>query len=394
MHLKKLLPVLFLLVALNACKKQPTETDNIFKFREYISYTTSGLVSVAEPIKVSLSKDIEGWESGKEIDASVLKISPQVDGLLKADNNHTLIFVPSEDLKSNTEYTVTVGLSELYKDIPKDFEVYTFQFKTLKPSFSVNTYNLQSYSKEWQYLKGVLRSADVITVEQAKQLISASQKEKDLSIKWTESDQKLRAFEFTIDSIQRFVEDSKIDVSWNGDAINAENEGENSILIPGKNNFTIISTNVVQSPEQYLSLNFSDPLKKQQKFDGLITLQNVENPKFIVDGNVLRVYPNTKLTGSIQLDVFQGITNTDGYKLKKPFSETIAFEQIKPQIKLLTSGTILPTALIGMLRTSSAVSTTPGTLTGTRPSDDCSDPAATRRLLRLRKLMIWAWSRP
>src|SRR5690606_13998696 len=95
-------------------------------------------------------------------------------------------------------------------------------------------------------------------------------------------------------------------------------------------------------PEQYLSINFSDPLKKQQNFDGLVTLQNTKNPKYIVDGNVLRVYPDSKLVGNIQVDVFEGITNAEGYKLKKPFSETIVFEDLKPQVRLISNGSILP----------------------------------------------------
>src|SRR5690606_13097471 len=100
--------------------------------------------------------------------------------------------------------------------------------------------------------------------------------------------------------------------------------------------------NVVQIPEQYLSINFSDPLKKQQNFDGLVTLENTKNLKYVVDGNVLRVYPDSKLVGNIQVDVFEGITNTDGYKLKKPFSETIVFEDLKPQVRLISNGSILP----------------------------------------------------
>ena len=131
-------------------------------------------------------------------------------------------------------------------------------------------------------------------------------------------------------------------IKWNGKAIKADNSGENTFAIPGKNNFTILSVNVVQTPEQYLSINFSDPIKKQQNFDGLVTIQNSKNPKFIVNGNVLKAYPESKITGNVQVDVFQGIKNTDGYKLKTPFSETIAFEDVKPQIKLVNSGVILP----------------------------------------------------
>ena len=56
----------------------------------------------------------------------------------------------------------------------------------------------------------------------------------------------------------------------------------------------------------------------------------------------LKVYPDTKLVGNIQVDVFQGIKNTDDYKLKSPFSEAISFEEMKPQVRLISNGTILP----------------------------------------------------
>ena len=57
---------------------------------------------------------------------------------------------------------------------------------------------------------------------------------------------------------------------------------------------------------------------------------------------MLNVYPDTKLVGDLLVDVFQGITNTDGFKLKKPFSEIISFESLKPQVRLISNGTILP----------------------------------------------------
>ncbi len=226
-------------------------------------------------------------------------------------NNHTLLFTPDEHLEPATEYTVNVKLNDIYKNIPKTFEEYTFQFKTITPSFNITTQNLQSYSKEWQYMFAQLRSADVISLAEAKKLVSASQNSKSLQLVWNDAAETSKFFEFKIDSINRLVEDSKIDIAWDGSAIKAENKGENFITIPGKNNFTIVNTEVVQSPEQFLSLNFSDPLVKQQNFAGLVSLQGVKNPKYIVDGNVLRVYPDTKLVGDIQVDVFQGIKNTD-----------------------------------------------------------------------------------
>ena len=342
MPLRKFLAIVAVLTLVASCKKKEVETDNIFKFRDYISYTSSGLVSVVDPIQINLANDVNGWEMGQEITDKIVSISPHSEGKLTVANKHTLIFTPDEPLEPATEYTVTVKLNKIYDNIPKGFEDYTFQFKTITPNFSIVTNNLQSYSKNWQYLESILRSADVINLEDAKKLVEASQGGKNLSIVFNEHNTRSKVFEFRIDSINRKIEDSEILVKWNGKAIKADNTGENKVVIPGINNFTIIDVDVIQSPEQYLSINFSDPLKKQQNFDGLVTIQNVKNPKYVVDGNVLKVYPDSKLVGNILVDVFQGISNDEGFKLKKPFSESIAFEELKPQVRLISNGTILP----------------------------------------------------
>ncbi|MGE5943772.1 MAG: Ig-like domain-containing protein, partial [Flavobacteriales bacterium] len=281
---KKLLVLVTIIVLATACKKKEVETDNLYKFRDYISYTTSGLTSVADPIIVNLTKDVEGWETDKDVSADILKIEPYVQGKLKANNKHALIFIPDEPLQPDTEYTVTVQLSDIYKNIPKEFNSYTFQFKTITPNFNLVTTNLQSYSKEWQYLEGVIKSADVISLDKAKQLVEAFQDKKKLAIVFNEGNKNSKAFEFKIDSINRKIEDDEILVKWDGSSIKSDTKGENKVSIPGISNFSIINVSVVQIPEQYLSINFSDPLKKQQNFDGLVTLQKVKNPKYIVDG--------------------------------------------------------------------------------------------------------------
>lgn len=341
MQLKKTALFILLMSFAISCEKK-VETDNIFKFRDYISYTTSGVISVVDPIKVNLADAVEGWESGQELKTNLIKITPFVQGKLKVLNNTSLLFSPDEPLESNKEYTVSVNIGDVYKNIPKEFSTYTFQFKTITPGFNIITNNLQSYDKEWQYIFCKLKSADVIALKDAKQLVKASQNGKPLNLVWNEITEQSKFFEFRIDSIKRQVEDSKINVIWNGNAIKSKNKGENSIAIPGKNNFTIVDTEVVQTPEQFLSINFSDPLQKQQNFSGLVSIQNSTNPKYVVDGNVLKVYPDSNLSGEIQVDIFTGIKNTDGYKLKTAFSEHITFEETKPQIRLIGNGSILP----------------------------------------------------
>ncbi len=342
MQIKKLLAIALLIALVFSCKKKETETNNLFKFRDYISYTTSGHVSVASPIKINLTKAVDGWDIDQEIITDLISIKPHITGKLLVTNSHSLRFVPDENLEPNTEYSVTVKLGDIYKNLDSEFKSYTFQFKTITPNFNIVTTNLQSYSKSWQYLGASLKSADIISIEDAKKLVKASQNGKSLKLEWNESYKNTKTFDFKIDSIQRFEENTTILISWNGAPIKADNSGENTVKIAGKNNFIITKVDVVQMPEQYLKINFSDPLKKNQNFDGLVTIQKIKSPKFIVDGNILKVYPNTKLVGNIQVDVFQGIKNNDNYKLKTAFSESIAFEDIKPQVRLINSGAILP----------------------------------------------------
>ena len=345
MTLRQLSILIFCFSIIMSCKKEVTitqKTDNLFKFRDYISYTTSGLQSVTNPIRVNLASDVEGWEIDQIISEEIIQISPHTEGKLKVINKHTLAFIPDEHLEPSTEYTVVVKLDQIYKDMPKDYEDYVFQFKTITPNFSISTNDLQSYSKKWQYLEAVIKSADVISLEDAKTLVEATQNGKRLKLQFNELNEHSKYFDFKIDSINRLVEDSEIVIKWNGKPIKAKNKGENKVVIPGINNFTIVNVQAYKTPEQFLYINISDPIKTQQNFDGLVTIQNVKNPKFSVVGNVLKVYPDTKLVGNIQVDVFRGITNTDGFKLKKPFSEAISFQEMKPQVKLISNGTILP----------------------------------------------------
>ncbi len=344
MKLRYLLTALTFSVLLFSCKKEtPQEsTNNLFQFKEYINYTTSGVVSIVEPIRIDLAKEVEFWGSNQEIETDLITISPSISGKLSALNTRSLLFQPSKNLQPNTEYTVTVKLGEMYANIPSKYKTYTFKFKTIAQNFAVATTNFQSYNKEWQYIEGSIKTADVLAFEKVKTIISATQKNKNLAIKWKESDSIHTSFRFKIDSVQRFEDDSEVLLSWNGKTINVDSEGQSSLRIAGKNNFSILNIEVIQTPEQFLKINFSDPLKKQQNFNGLVAIKNAENLKFVVDGNILKVYPSTRIAGNVLVDVFQGIKSVDGYKLKKSFSETVAFEQLKPAVRLISSGVILP----------------------------------------------------
>ncbi|QHI37658.1 putative lipoprotein YfhM [Kordia antarctica] len=329
-------------VGLFSCKTESPEADNIFEFKDYIYQTTAGTVSVNEPIIIGLQKEVTDWANDQEVPVKLLKINPRVNGKLFVQNNKTLRFVPETSLKPNTEYSVTLQLDEIYENVADEFKKYTFAFKTVAPNFTIVTNDLQSYSKEWQYLNGMLRSADVIPNDKLKDLLKATQNGKELAVKWSADVLNNTTYEFTIDSINRPIDDSEIQISWTGKSIGADTKGSKSYLISGQNNFSIIEINVSESPEQKISINFSDPLLKNQNFEGLVTVKDQQNITYAVDGNILNVYPGNRVTGTTMLEVFTGIKNKEGFKLKRNFTKPISFEQQKPQLRAISKGVILP----------------------------------------------------
>ena len=344
-NLHRLLALAFVLLLISCGDKNDTsETDNLFKFKDYISYNTYGNQSIATPIRVELAKPLEQFDISQELPSDYLKISPKTKGKLLIENGRTLIFQPEDYLKPDTEYNVTVKLNKLYEDVEKEFKHYTFSFKTITPNFKIEVGNLQSHSKKWQYVQGAIEVSDLISLKKAKQLVSVKQNKKKLKISWPSEDGHAKFFNFTIDSIQRAVEDSEIEIRWDGNAIDSKTKGFNVFAIPGQNNFTVINVNSTLAPQASLSINFSDPLQENQNFSGLVTIENTQELRFEVDGNVLLVYPPNRLIGNVRVNIFDGIKNTDGFSLKKEFSELVSFEQLKPAVRLISSGTILPNA--------------------------------------------------
>lgn len=61
-----------------------------------------------------------------------------------------------------------------------------------------------------------------------------------------------------------------------------------------------------------------------------------------IDGNRLIVYPEQRLGGNHQGFVAQGLANVNKRTLGKDISVDLSFEDIKPAIRLVGKGTILP----------------------------------------------------
>ncbi len=348
MKIKSILYLFLFYFILTGCTSEKEGTvenfDNLNLYHEYISEVSHGIISAQSDVRVVLNHPIQSWANGDELDGDLLRVTPKTKGKVVALNNRTLAFIPEKAFKQDTEYQFTLLLKDIVEDLPKELKTLTFGVKTLKQQFNVYTDALQSYSKDKQYINGQIRTADVLALETVKQLVSVKHKGKTIPVKFEGAVKEGTQFQFKIDSVQRYETDSELEISWNGSKFDIETVGENTIEIPGKNNFTVLDVTVETGENPMILLNFSDPIKKGQNFKGLVVLESDGKLRYSVKGNTLRVYPSQDIEGTVQFEVFEGIESIDGHKLKNKFEERVAFEQLKPQVRLLSNGTILPSS--------------------------------------------------
>ncbi|WP_281238081.1 alpha-2-macroglobulin family protein [Flavobacterium praedii] len=400
MKTKGLIYVFCVFFLFQACgKKSAADFNSDFSlFKEYIVSFTGGIVSAQSDIRVVLAFDDNNWKVNEVLDDDLFDISPSVDGKVIALSSNTIAFIPEKKLESGTEYQVTLHLDKLNPKVAekdKTLSNFNFTVKTIKQDFVVNTLDLQSYSKDYQYLNCVLKTADNMDFESAKKLVEAEHNGNDLKIIFEKSAAVGKEFKFRIDSIQRLDSKSNLEIKYDGNDFEMDQNGTIDFPITALNEFKVIKTEMSEGNNQSLTINFSEPLEKGQDFKGLVAIQNTNNLKFSTQGNLLKVYFNNeraiektvevvpeavsevvfsdstavatdtvvaeepeevavvepepivdsqKLTGELLLEVFQGIESEYGKKLNENYSEKISFDEIKPNVRFIKNGTILPSS--------------------------------------------------
>jgi len=312
-------------------------------FTGYISGYTSGIISNSSTIQIRLMDEVsEETMNSEEID-ELFDFSPDIDGTTRWIDNRTIEFRPENRLPSGQLYTATFELGEIVK-VESDLEEFKFQFQTMQQAIFTQFNGMRAYDDDelkWQQVFCKLQTADVADIETIEKVVVATQNGKKLKLTW-EHFQDGKSHEFSVDSIHRGEKRGEIVISWTGEDIGAEDNGEEVIIIPALDEFMVMNTTVNQQPEQYLTLHFSDPLKRNQNLEGLIYFKSDENIRISVDRNDVHVYPSSRLTGEHTIVVETGVKNTLDYNLMEKFQRVVTFTNIKPAVEAIGDGVILP----------------------------------------------------
>lgn len=365
-----LLICLFILL-ISGCNSDKTENSIITPvkddfsspkslFVDHVSSYTGGVISVASDIRIRLNRSIPDSLIGSTL-TGIFDFSPKIDGSTLWEDNKTIVFKPSKKLSNNQKYEVTANLKKVIPSIDKKKEKFKFVFQTLLQNFEVSVAGIKLYnSNDLSKVRvdGELMTADVISLEEAQQMLSASQKGNQLEITW-EPNEGNTSFKFSAENVARVKSESQVKIQINGDPISVDKKTDLDVTIPAIDDYKVTSSKIIRGDENYISVLFSDPLAERQNLTGLVTLSNTtSNPRLVINLNELKIYPTQEVTSTVTLTINQGVKNTAGYTLKNDFSTSLRFSQSKPQVKLTSSdqkailpnssGLILPFESVGL----------------------------------------------
>ncbi len=343
MKSNRVLQFFLLVIVAISCGKSADEFNSKFSlFKDYILNFSSGMVSSNSDIRVVLAKDQPTWKPNQELDNDLFDISPSVSGKVIALSKNTVAFVPEEKLQQDTEYKITFNLSDVAK-VKDGLEDFNFTIKTVKQDFAINIDELQSYSDTYQYANGTINFADNFKFEDLKEIVEI-EGSKDAKLKFLKVGNSTTQYRFTLDSINKYDEDTNVQVKYDGDNLDIDKDGKIDQKIPGSKELEIVSAKVVKDKGEVININFSEPLSKSQDFSGLVQVEGATNLRFATAGNILKVYVGENVEGERKIDVFQGISAENGLKLLTNFSEKVLFENSKPSVRFIKSGNIMPSS--------------------------------------------------
>lgn len=337
--LKTGIAFLVILFSFNSCKNKDQKIKS-GAFVNYISYYTSGIISKNATIKVRLATAEGNVEVGEEA-PNLFSFKPSIKGITRWADNRTIEFVPTAKIPSGKLYKAEFDLGGI-RNVSEDLKTFKFGFQSVKQNISVQLskiYNKNSEQLTIQNVEGSIQLADPVSVSELQDAFKAEMNGKEFPIIF-ESTSK-RNFRYIIKDLPRIESAQKLQMTWDGSKLEVDDSGELAIEIPALSDFKIIQTKVYQQPQQYISVVFSDPLKKNQNLKGLVELKGNENAKLEITGNEIKIYPSSNLVGTKTLKI-QGVRNIASTKLKGNQEIQIQFEDVKPIIELLGKGVIIP----------------------------------------------------
>lgn len=327
-------------IGVTSCKDKKSSPSEDLQYSPYVEAFTSGKISRFSPVYLIFSQDIpiERQEAGKL--SKQISITPDVKGTFSFENNRTIVFKPAEGFDRNTTYRVTADLSSWFETKGHDPD-FSFSFTTLPASvkaymqsFDINRKNENGYD-----VACVIYTADRERPEVLEKIIVANEK---AEARWQHSpdgkkhevtylnlppgEEKERNLELTVQPNKQGYPEGKL----------------LSVEIPRANDFSVYDVQYQREPERFIEVTFTRPLDETQNMEGLAYIAVNKNKTVNIESNKLRLYPDTKNTGALNVHLYKGIRSKSGMTLSEDVVKQVEVDTQLPGVEFIGNGVIIP----------------------------------------------------
>jgi uncharacterized protein YfaS (alpha-2-macroglobulin family) len=311
----------------------------------YIYAYSGGAVGSTDPLRIRfINAAVNNAQVGQPVPNEILEISPKIAGQAVWENDRTILLKPAQPLPFGKKYTARVALGRIYTDVPALAKVFEFNFHIRDLSYEVVTDGISTdhIDAKKQAVSGQIHINEACNSAKVEQMLEAKQGNNALQVSWKHNADG-RTHAWTVAGVARSSATSQVNMRWEGKPIGAQKNHQEAQTVPPLDAFIVLSARAVQVEEQYVLINFSDPLALGQELDGLIRLDGFTGKlRCVTDGNFVRVYPDERIVGDLKLTVDANIRNAAGQGLQEAFTCTLTFEDLKPGVRLVGRGAIIP----------------------------------------------------
>ena len=333
----------FIFLFTTSCRH--SEEKKEVKTNKFVIAFTSGTISSQDPVRVVLKLPDEMYRvSSKEPPQDIFLLKPFAKGKTYWVDQYTLAFKPDKPLENGQQYHAEVDLNRLLGINDKENGTFRFGFDVVPLKFHIKLTGLEPVQNKKKYrLSGRLTASDNVPPEELERALIAEQEGKKLPVHITRAQQNA-AWQFTVENIERLKRESLVTLEWKGqwECSGFDKNGELKYAVPSLESFRFIGVRVVDDPDQKVILEFSDPLDRDQDLNGLVYFTEDIPIRINIENNKIILYPSTLQQDQKEIIIKKQVAGMNGNTLEKEIVRTIRFGHIKPAVRFVSGGTIMP----------------------------------------------------
>ncbi len=313
------------------------------EFATFIKSYTGGIISGKSTVKVQLSSPVPGAVPGEEVKDGIISFSPSVKGSARWLAADMVEFIPeSGALKPGQTYICRFRLDKVMK-VRRRFSRFTFRFLVAQKVAEIipGDMTITSSSPAEASAEGIVRFSEEVSAEQAKKMFSVSYPSDSVEFSLVPGDNPSE-YRYEVFNLARGEKDRKLKLSLDLSGTSFKSDSSPVVVIPARGRFSVTGAVLEEGDSPCVAVSFSEALKEDSGFEGLVFLEGVSRQYLRVRDNVVRVYFEGSGDSSVKLTVDSGVRSHDGARLGETFTQVFVPGEPKPAVEIPLQGTILP----------------------------------------------------